>query len=319
MLYWALIFFIVAILAAVLGFGGVATAAAGIAKILFFLFLVLFIINLIFGLLASRAPRLLAKDDRAKPGGAAAGGRVRRAAGACDHHLCAQPERRTARPVRDLMDGRRAVRGDPAAPPRAASRGGHRRLRSARAAGAVSRPGLARALPAVLGPLRRRRPRRVPALLGARHRPLSQPLPRPRPRRSDAAPWRPRMSSIASARRRGRPSVSNSVGRSAAPASASRSAPMPIRRNRVAPSASPASSRSPVRNSASASWVGAASRRERVRMRKSAVFSLSVTVPAASPPCFRRAATFSQSGQSRRPSAPASLSSRAKVVSAEIE
>jgi len=47
MLNWALTFFLVALLAAVLGFTGVAVAAAGIAKIFFFLFLVLFIVSLI--------------------------------------------------------------------------------------------------------------------------------------------------------------------------------------------------------------------------------------------------------------------------------
>lgn len=47
MLYWAVVFLIVAIIAAVLGFGAIAFAAAGIAKLLFFLFLILFIISLI--------------------------------------------------------------------------------------------------------------------------------------------------------------------------------------------------------------------------------------------------------------------------------
>ena len=49
MLYWAAVFFIIAIVAAVFGFGGVYLAAAGIAKILFFIFLVLFIISLLSG------------------------------------------------------------------------------------------------------------------------------------------------------------------------------------------------------------------------------------------------------------------------------
>ena len=48
MLRWALIFFIVALLAAFLGFGGVAGAASGIAQILFFVFLVLFAIAMVF-------------------------------------------------------------------------------------------------------------------------------------------------------------------------------------------------------------------------------------------------------------------------------
>ena len=47
MLYYALLFLLVAVIAGVLGFGVVAFAAAGIAKILFFLFLVMFIVTLI--------------------------------------------------------------------------------------------------------------------------------------------------------------------------------------------------------------------------------------------------------------------------------
>ena len=47
MLYYALVFFLLAIFAAVLGFAGVAVAFAGIAKILFVLFLVLFLVSLV--------------------------------------------------------------------------------------------------------------------------------------------------------------------------------------------------------------------------------------------------------------------------------
>jgi uncharacterized membrane protein YtjA (UPF0391 family) len=47
MLYYALVFFLVAILAAVFGFTGIAVASAGIAKILFFIFLVLFLVSLV--------------------------------------------------------------------------------------------------------------------------------------------------------------------------------------------------------------------------------------------------------------------------------
>jgi uncharacterized membrane protein YtjA (UPF0391 family) len=47
MLYWALTFFVVALIAAILGFGGVAIAAASIAKILFFVFLILFLFSLV--------------------------------------------------------------------------------------------------------------------------------------------------------------------------------------------------------------------------------------------------------------------------------
>ena len=38
MLGWALVFLLIAIVAAVFGFGGIAVASAGIAKLLFFLF-----------------------------------------------------------------------------------------------------------------------------------------------------------------------------------------------------------------------------------------------------------------------------------------
>ena len=44
MLYYALVFLLIAILAAVFGFGGVAIVSAGIAKILFFVFIVLFLV-----------------------------------------------------------------------------------------------------------------------------------------------------------------------------------------------------------------------------------------------------------------------------------
>jgi uncharacterized membrane protein YtjA (UPF0391 family) len=47
MLYYALVFLLISIVAAVFGFGGVAIASAGIAKILFFVFLVLFLVSLV--------------------------------------------------------------------------------------------------------------------------------------------------------------------------------------------------------------------------------------------------------------------------------
>jgi uncharacterized membrane protein YtjA (UPF0391 family) len=50
MLYWALVFFIVAILAGAFGFFGLAAGAAEIAKILFFVFLVLFLVSLLTGM-----------------------------------------------------------------------------------------------------------------------------------------------------------------------------------------------------------------------------------------------------------------------------
>ena len=54
MLRWALGFLIVAIIAAMLGFGGVALASAGIAKVLFFIFLLGFVVTLVIGLAAAR-------------------------------------------------------------------------------------------------------------------------------------------------------------------------------------------------------------------------------------------------------------------------
>ena len=47
MLYYALVFFLIAVFAGVLGFGGIALAFAGVAKILFFIFLILFVVSLV--------------------------------------------------------------------------------------------------------------------------------------------------------------------------------------------------------------------------------------------------------------------------------
>gem|GEM_PF-288957 len=49
MLYWAAVFFVIALLAAVFGFGGLAASAAGVAKILFFVFLVFAVVSFLFG------------------------------------------------------------------------------------------------------------------------------------------------------------------------------------------------------------------------------------------------------------------------------
>jgi uncharacterized membrane protein YtjA (UPF0391 family) len=51
MLYWALVFLVVAIIAGALGFGGIAGASAGIAQILFFIFLAFLVISLVAGLM----------------------------------------------------------------------------------------------------------------------------------------------------------------------------------------------------------------------------------------------------------------------------
>ena len=49
MLRYAAIFFVIALIAALFGFGGIAVGAAEIAKILFFVFLVLFVVSLVAG------------------------------------------------------------------------------------------------------------------------------------------------------------------------------------------------------------------------------------------------------------------------------
>lgn len=54
MLGWAITFFIVAIVAAVFGFGNIAAGASSIAQILFFIFLVLFIASLVTSLVRGR-------------------------------------------------------------------------------------------------------------------------------------------------------------------------------------------------------------------------------------------------------------------------
>ncbi len=58
MLGWAITFFIVAIIAAVFGFGGIAGAASSIAQILFFVFLALLVISLVAGALRGKKPRV---------------------------------------------------------------------------------------------------------------------------------------------------------------------------------------------------------------------------------------------------------------------
>ncbi|MEL6299559.1 MAG: DUF1328 domain-containing protein [Pseudomonadota bacterium] len=47
MLGWAIGFLVVAILAAVLGFGGIAGTASSIAQLLFFVFIILFLASLV--------------------------------------------------------------------------------------------------------------------------------------------------------------------------------------------------------------------------------------------------------------------------------
>jgi uncharacterized membrane protein YtjA (UPF0391 family) len=56
MLYWALVFLLVAIVAGALGFGGIAGAAGGIAHIIFYVFLVLLLVSLIMHFARGSAP-----------------------------------------------------------------------------------------------------------------------------------------------------------------------------------------------------------------------------------------------------------------------
>ena len=50
MLYYAVVFFVVALIAALFGFTGIAAGAVEIAKILFFIFILLFIVSLVMGM-----------------------------------------------------------------------------------------------------------------------------------------------------------------------------------------------------------------------------------------------------------------------------
>jgi len=54
MLKWSFIFLIISLIAAAFGFGGIASDASEIANILFFIFLVIFLVTLVLGLMAAR-------------------------------------------------------------------------------------------------------------------------------------------------------------------------------------------------------------------------------------------------------------------------
>lgn len=54
LLKWAAIFFVIALIAAAFGFTGIAEGAAEVAKILFYIFLFLFAVALIVGLVVAR-------------------------------------------------------------------------------------------------------------------------------------------------------------------------------------------------------------------------------------------------------------------------
>jgi uncharacterized membrane protein YtjA (UPF0391 family) len=57
MLFWAAVFFVIALFAAAFGFGGIASASVGIAQILFAVFLALAIIALLARVLRGNPPR----------------------------------------------------------------------------------------------------------------------------------------------------------------------------------------------------------------------------------------------------------------------
>ena len=50
LLKWALLFFVISIVAGILGFTGISAASADVARILFYIFLVIFLVLLILGL-----------------------------------------------------------------------------------------------------------------------------------------------------------------------------------------------------------------------------------------------------------------------------
>lgn len=54
MLRWAFLFLVIGLVAGVLGFGGIAGASFAIAKILFFIFIAIFLVLLIAGLTVAR-------------------------------------------------------------------------------------------------------------------------------------------------------------------------------------------------------------------------------------------------------------------------
>ena len=58
MIGWAVTFLVVALIAALLGFGGIAGTAMEVAKIVFFVAIALFLISAVFGVMRGRSPRI---------------------------------------------------------------------------------------------------------------------------------------------------------------------------------------------------------------------------------------------------------------------
>lgn len=59
MLRWAFVFLVFALVAGLLGFTGIAGESMSIARILFFVFLVVFAISLVYGLITGKSSRTL--------------------------------------------------------------------------------------------------------------------------------------------------------------------------------------------------------------------------------------------------------------------
>lgn len=54
MLHYAIVFFVIALIAAVFGFGGIAAGAVEIAKILFFIFVIMAVVTFVISLMRKR-------------------------------------------------------------------------------------------------------------------------------------------------------------------------------------------------------------------------------------------------------------------------
>ncbi|MBC7538504.1 MAG: DUF1328 domain-containing protein [Bacteriovorax sp.] len=61
MLNWALTFFVFSLVAALFGFSGIAATTAGIAQILFYIFIALFVLSLLSGF-ARRGDKMINKN-----------------------------------------------------------------------------------------------------------------------------------------------------------------------------------------------------------------------------------------------------------------
>lgn len=59
MLRWTVTFFIISVIAAFFGFSGISETSAGIAQTIFYLFLVVFVLSLVVGLISGRNNRIM--------------------------------------------------------------------------------------------------------------------------------------------------------------------------------------------------------------------------------------------------------------------